>query len=226
MNVITVIIADDHPLVRKALRNELSEVGDFEVLAEASDGLEAVKLATKLKPDVVVMDIGLPELNGIEATRRIKTVRPKTIVLVLTVYDDTEHLLGILESGADGYLTKTVMVEDIIQAIHSVAAGQTVLSPHIFQKVLKCALRHSYKVVSIDSQTRLTTRELEILQLIGRGLGNKQIACELDLSIRTIKSHLIDIFSKLKVSSRTAAVITALRCGFIKAADLDLSGLK
>jgi DNA-binding NarL/FixJ family response regulator len=216
----TIILADDHPIVRKALRNDLEKEADFAVLAEAGDGEEAVKLVSELTPDIVIMDIGMPKINGIEATRQIKASQPDIIVLVLTVYDDVEHILGILESGADGYLTKNILVEDIIKSIRSVVAGETVLSPQVFQQVLKYALRHSTKPVRLDTGVKLTARELEILQLIARGISNKEIADELKISSRTVKSHMVDIFRKLDVSSRTEAVITSLRIGFININDI------
>jgi NarL family two-component system response regulator LiaR len=216
----SIILADDHPVVRKALRNDLEKEADFIVLAEASDGEEAVKLVSELNPDVVIMDIGMPKINGIQATRLIKDSYPDVIVLVLTVYDDVEHVLGILESGADGYLTKNILVEDIIKAVRSVVAGEMVLSPQVFQQVLKYALRHSTKPIRLDTGVKLTTRELEILQLIAKGTSNKGIANELGISSRTVKSHMVDIFRKLDVSSRTEAVITSLRIGFININDI------
>jgi DNA-binding NarL/FixJ family response regulator len=217
---ITIIVADDHPIVRKALKNEFQKEADVEVLAEASDGEEAVKLVTELKPDAIIMDIGMSKLNGIEATRRIKTLAPDTVVLVLTVYDDIEHVLEMLKSGADGYLTKTILVEDIIKSIRSVIAGEMVISPLVFKQVLKYALRYSTKPIIFDSNVKLTIRELEILKLLGRGMGNKNIAQELNLGTRTVKSHLVDIYSKLRVFSRTEAVIIALRAGLLTIDDL------
>jgi DNA-binding NarL/FixJ family response regulator len=217
----SIILADDHPIVRKALKNDLEKEADFIVLAEAGDGEEAVRLVSELTPDVVIMDIGMPKVNGIEATRQIKAAYPDTFVLVLTVYDDTEHILGILESGADGYLTKNILVEDIIKSIRSVVAGEAVLSPQVFQQVLKYALRHSTKSVRLDTGIKLTTRELEILRLIAKGISNKEIANEINISARTVKSHMVDIFRKLNVSSRTEAVITSLRIGLINVRDIS-----
>lgn len=217
----TIILADDHPVVRKALKNALEKEIDFIVMAEAGDGEEAVSLVSELIPDVVIMDIGMPKLNGIEATRQIKALYPDIIVLVLTIYDDIEHILGILESGADGYLTKNILVEDIIKSIHSVVAGETVLSPQVFQQVLKYALRHSTKPLRLDTGAKLTSRELEILQLIAEGISNKEIANKLNISTRTVKSHMVDIFRKLDVSSRTEAVITSLRIGLISIEDIS-----
>ena len=219
-DITTVILVDDHPVVRNSLKYELEKETDFKVIAEADDGEEAVKLVTKLNPDLVVMDIGLPKLNGIEATRQIKTVCFDTIVLVLTIFDDIEHILGILESGADGYLTKNVLVEDIIKSMRSAVAGEVVLSPQVFKQVLKYSLRHVTKSMKLDTGVKLTIRELEVIRLVARGMSNKQIAEDLNLGTRTVKSHLVDIFHKLDVFSRTEAVIIALRVGLLKIDDL------
>ena len=220
MKMIKVIIADDHPVVRRAIKNELVKEPDFEVLAEANDGEEAVQLVSELHPDVIIMDIGMPKLNGIEATKQIKAINPDTTVLVLTVHDEIEYVLEILESGADAYLTKNVLVENIIQSIHSVVTGEMVISPLIFKQVLKYALRQSIKPVPSILGVKLTMREQDILRLLVTGMSNKQIAQELNLGIRTIKSHLMDIYSKLNVASRTEAVIIALRSGLCKIDDL------
>lgn len=208
-------------MVRKALKNEFEKEPDFKVLAEASDGEEAVKLVAELTPDVVIMDIGMSKLNGIEATRQIKTMRPETIVLVLTVYDDIEHIIEILKSGADGYLTKKVLVEDIIKATRSAAAGETVISPQIFQEVLRYAFKYSPKSSMPDARTSMSLREIEVIKLVAKGMSNKEIAHELNLGPRTVKSHLLNVYTKLKVFSRTEAVIAALREGVIKLDDLS-----
>ena len=167
------------------------------------------------------MDIGMPELNGIEAIRKIKTANPDTIVLVLTVYEDIEHILGILESGADGYLTKNIMIEDIVQSVRLAVAGEAVLSHDVFQKVVKYAIRNNVKPLDSNLTIKLTTRELEILNLLSKGLSNKEIADTLKLKIRTVKSHLVVIFSKLNVVSRTEAVTFGLRSGLIKIGNMD-----
>lgn len=218
---IRILLADDHPVVRQSLRNELEKQSDLKIVAEAADGAQAVKLAAELAPDVVLMDIGMPVLNGLEATRQIKANSPQVTVLVLTVYDDTEHIMGILKAGADGYLTKNILVRDIVQAIRSVAAGETVFSQEVYRQFLKYALRYPTKPVNIDAGTKITAREMEILKLAGKGFSNKKIAQELNIGTRTVKSHLVDIFSKLKVYSRTEAVIISLRSGILTLADLE-----
>ncbi len=220
-NKITIMLADDHPLLRKALRDELENQPDFEVVAEVADGERAVKIATEIVPDVVIMDISMPKMNGIEATKRIKAKCPSIAVLVLTVHDETEHILSILQAGAAGYLMKTAFGEEVVQAVRGVVAGENVLSPEIFKRIIKSALRHITKPVSLDAGEKITTREQEILGLAARGLSNRDIARKLDLSEYTVKSYLVELFSKLKVSSRTEAVITALRAGFFTLGDLD-----
>jgi NarL family two-component system response regulator LiaR len=212
---ISIMLVDDHPLLRQALRAVLERQADFKIVAEADDGEEAVRLASELVPDVVIMDINMPKLDGLEATRQIKANCPSVNVLVLTVYDDSEHLLGILEAGAAGYLTKRVYGQEVINAIRAVVAGDAILSPQIFKQVLKHALKDKPKTVSLDLGEKLTTRELEILNFVAIGLSNKDIARKLNLGLPTVKGYLVGIFSKLNVGSRTEAVATGLRAGFI-----------
>ncbi len=218
---VTIMVADDHPLLRWALRNILNKEADLEIIAEVSDGEEAVKLATELVPDVVIMDITMPKLNGLEATRQIKAKCPSIAILVLTVHSDSEHILGILETGAAGYLIKTVFGEEVIHAVRGVASGEAVLSTPILQQVLKSALRLRAKPLNLGSGEKLTSRDLGILKLAARGMSNKDIALKLDLSPLTVKVYLANIFSKLRVGSRTEAVITGLRAGFLTLDDLE-----
>jgi DNA-binding NarL/FixJ family response regulator len=199
----------------------LVKQADFEIVAEASDGEAAVSLAQELAPNVVIMDIGMPKLNGLEATRRIKAKCPTVAVLVLTVHDDSEHILGILEAGADGYLTKSVFGEEVIQAIRSVVAGETVLSAQVLQKILKHVLRYPTKPLKLETGEKLTIRQLEILRLAAKGMSNRDMALALNLSLRTVKGYMVEIFAKLKVNSRTEAVITALRVGILTINDLE-----
>jgi NarL family two-component system response regulator LiaR len=218
---ITILMADDHPLFRKAVRDLLEKHDDFKVVAEANDGEEAVRLAVEVSPDVVIMDISMPRLNGLDATREIKVKRPESAVLVLTIHNDIEHILSILEAGAAGYLTKSSSGDEVIAAIRSVVAGETVIANPIFHQVLRHTLRYSSKPLVLEGKDKLTARELEVLKLAARGLSNRDIAQKLNLSLRTVKGYMVDIFSKLHVSSRTEAVITGLRAGLISPTDIE-----
>lgn len=217
----TILLADDHPLLRQSIRNVLENQPDFQVVGEAGDGKEAIRLADELQPDVVIMDIGMPEIDGLEATRRIKASYPQMVVLVLTVHSDDEYVVGILQAGAAGYLTKSVLGEEVVQAIHGVLAGETVMSPSIAQQLLKHAARYPTKPVPLNAGEKLSVKELEIIKLAARGMSNKEIAAELGLSLRTVKGHLAEVFSKLQVGSRTEAVITGLRIGFLSLDDIQ-----
>jgi len=220
-NRITIMLADDHPLLCQALRSVLEKETDFEVIAEVNDGEQAVKTAAELAPQVVIMDISMPKLNGLDATRQIKAKCPDIAILILTVYDDSEHILAILEAGAVGYLTKSVFGHEVVQAVRGVAAGEMVLSPSVSRQVIRHALHHIAKPVPLDAREKITGRELEILKMAARGLSNKEIASRLELSSLTIKSYLAEIFSKLNVGGRTEAVITALRAGILTMNDIE-----
>jgi NarL family two-component system response regulator LiaR len=216
-----IMLADDHPLLRQALRDVLEKQRDFEVIAEAGDGEEAVKLATELEPDVVIMDMSMPKLNGLEATKQIKASRPAIAVLVLTVHSDSEHILSVLRAGASGYLTKSVYGEEVIHAVRSLVCGETVLSQSVSQQIFKYAFQHTIKPKTLDLSNKLSARELEVLSLAARGISNKDIAIRLGLSLRTVKGHLADLFLKLNVASRTEAVIVGLRRGILTLKDLE-----
>jgi NarL family two-component system response regulator LiaR len=216
-----IMLADDHPLLRQALRDVLEKQLDFEIVAEASDGEEAVKLATELLPDVVIMDISMPKLNGLEATKRIKASRPAIAVLVLTVHSDSEHILSILQAGAGGYLTKSVYGNEVINAIRALVCGETVLSQAVSQQIFRYAFQHTTKPKRLDAGNKLSTREMEVLSLAAKGISNKDIALRLGLSLRTVKGYLVDLFLKLNVASRTEAVIVGLRKGILTINDLE-----
>jgi DNA-binding NarL/FixJ family response regulator len=219
---IRVMLVDDHSLMRDSLRAHLESKDDIEVVAEAGDGEEAVSLAAKLTPEVIIMDIAMPRLNGIEATRKIKARNPDVSVLVLTVHNDSEYILKILEAGADGYLTKDIHGEKLVQAIRFVTSGESVLSEDVMNKLLKHALRYPIRPANQPTGTKLSCREVEILGLAARGMGNKQIAQELDLNLRTVKGHFVNIFSKLNANSRTEAVIIGLKTGLLVPEDIGL----
>ncbi|MGD2064986.1 MAG: response regulator transcription factor [Dehalococcoidia bacterium] len=210
---LTVLIADDHPLVREALRQALDNEDDMEIVAEAAEGEEAVKLASELKPDVAVMDIIMPKLNGIEATRKIKEIAPDIAILILTAYDDDEYVLGLLDAGAAGYLLKSARGRDLVGAIRAIRSGESVLHPKIIAKLLKRATitpAGEHKASAL-----LSERESEILNLVTSGMSNKEIAEKLFLSQRTIKAHLTNIFNKLNVASRSEAIVKGLQWGLV-----------
>ena len=219
---IRIILADDHPMVRQALRMWLEKQPDFEIVAEVSNGEEAAKLAIDLVPDVIVMDINMPVLNGLEATRRIAEKCPDVNVLVLTVYDDNEHILNILRAGAAGYLTKSVSNAELIQSIRSLAAGDTVLSRSVSKNLINYIFSN-IKSATISRTTidKLTSKELEILKLMAKGISDKEIAIKLGLSIRSVKSYNHNLFLKLDVNARTEAIAISLRAGILNLKDLE-----
>ena len=207
------MIADDHPLVREALHRALEGEEDIEVVAEVGDGEEAVKFASELKLNVAVMDIVMPKLNGIEATRKIKEIAPDTAILILTAYDDDEYVLGLLDAGAAGYLLKSARGRDLVGAIRAIRSGESVLHPKIIAKLLKRATiapAGEHKASEL-----LSEREAEVLKLVTSGMSNKEIAEKLYLSQRTIKAHLTNIFNKLNVASRSEAIVKGLQWGLV-----------
>lgn len=219
-NKIKILIADDHPIVRQALRNILEREEDIEVIAEASDGKEAITLAEELNPDVTILDIKMPLVDGLEATRQIKTKCPKVAILILTFYDDNQHILAILEAGASGYLTKNVWGEEVVTAVRGVATGETILSSSILHRVIEYALRHKITPLKAISENTLSSREVDVLKLTGKGKSNKEIAAMLNVSISTVKGYFMDIFEKLHVLTRTEAVIAALKNDIISLEDI------
>ena len=220
MAKIKILIADDHAVVREGTRRILEQDQRLEVVAEAGDGEEAVRLATNLKPDVAIIDIAMPNIDGIEATRQIKALCPDTTVLILTAYDDDQFIFSLLEAGAAGYLLKSVRGRELIDAVRSVHAGESVLHPAIARKVLNRFVPSSGKPTKEESVDVLSQREMEVLKLAARGLSNQDIAEELCLSMRTIQGHLGHIFNKLQVGSRTEAVIRALKEGWVTLDDV------
>ncbi len=218
---ISILIADDHPLMRKALRVTLENEPDIVISGEAADGQEAVELAGRLCPDLIIMDVTMPKLNGIEATRKVKKENPNIAVLALTVHDDTEHIMGMLDAGAAGYVTKSIFDEELVKSVRAVVSGETVIGPPVLKEVLQHALKYMGKPDPVKTKNKLSTRDLEILKLAAKGLNNKNIASELNLSPLTVKVYMVEIFSKLNVASRTEAVITALKTGLLTIDDIS-----
>lgn len=217
---IRVVIAEDHTLVREGTRQILERHQDIEVVGEAADGEQAVSLAERLRPDVAIMDIGMPLMNGIEATRRIKASCPEVGVLILTVHEDEQYLLALLEAGAAGYLLKDVRGSQLVEAVRGVRAGEPILHPALARKVLAHFFPGRDAKAAEALQEQLTAREREVLTLAAKGKGNKDIARELALSVRTVQVHLSHIFKKLGVASRTEAVISGLRRGLVQLDEL------
>jgi len=216
---IRLVLADDHAVVRSGTRELLEQEPDLKIVGEASNGEEAVRLAQELHPDVLVMDVRMPKMSGVEATRRIKSERPDIRVLVLTAHDDDEYVFALLQAGANGYLLKTAEIDELVRAIRTVASGQSALAPEVTGKVVaQFASGKSMPEAMANTQedyNGLTERELGILELVSKGLSNKQIGSELYISDRTVQAHLSNIFSKLGVNSRTEAVMYAVRKGWI-----------
>lgn len=216
-----IIIADDHAVLREGMRNLLERENDFEIIGEASDGEEAVRLVSELKPDVVLMDIVMPKLTGIEATRQIKQTSPTTNILVLTAYSDIRYILGLLEAGACGYLLKNARSSEIAGAIRAVQSGESVLDPVVTHKLLQRVVGSANEPGKLRTARQLTPRETEILNLAARGMNNKDIAKALFLSLRTVKAHLSNIFNKMEVGSRTGAIIKGLKEGYVTLEELS-----
>jgi len=221
MSVIKVVVAEDHLITREGICRRLQDESNLTVIGEAGDGEEAVQMVAERQPDVVVMDIAMPKLNGIEATRQIKLIRPTTAVLILSAYDDDEYVFGLLEAGAAGYLLKTASGDDLTRAIRAVYKGEPVLDSIIARKVI-AYFRFRGKVAQVrKASEHLTNREIDIIKLAAKGMSNRGIANELHLSARTVEGNLRTIFNKLGVGSRTEAVVYGLRKGWFTLEDLS-----
>ena len=206
--MIRVLLVDDHPVVRSGLSGLLGGEPDIEVVGEASDGSEGVERAKELEPDVVLMDLRMPVMDGVEATRLI-TAAGGPRVLVLTTYDTDTDILRAVEAGATGYLLKDTPRDALVGAVRAASRGETVLAPPLAAKLMR----------QVRSNDQLTAREVEVLALVSRGMSNGDIAQELFIGEATVKTHLLHAFDKLGVSDRTAAVTTAMRLGVLR--DLD-----
>lgn len=219
---IRILIADDHLMVRIGLRMMLRMGEHIELLGEASDGSEAVRLAGELRPDVVLMDLRMPEMDGLEALAQIRQNWPEIAVLILTTYNEDELMLKGLQAGAAGYLLKDTTLETLLHAIEAAARGEILMQPEVMERLLQQAARavRTPSVPAIDrvrkrGRADLTERELEVLTAVARGERNKEIAAHLGVSERTIWSYLTNIYTKLDVDSRTSAVTVAIERGLL-----------
>ena len=211
---IRVVLADDHAVVRKGIREFLEASGNTRVVAEAADGEEAVALVAQHAPDVAVLDVQMPGMTGIEATRRIKAEFPAVRVLILTAYDDDPYIFALLQAGASGYVLKTADSDELVNAVRAVFRGESALDPAVAQKVVQ-QLTSGRPLGAQATVEPLTEREIEVLDLAARGLTNKAIGQALGISDRTVQGHLANIYGKLGAGSRTEAVTEALKQGWI-----------
>jgi len=217
MSKISVLIADDHALVREGIAALLRLYDDIEIVGEASDGIEAIKRVSEVMPDVVLMDIGMPKLGGLEATVEIKKTCPDVKIIVLTQYNDREYVSRFLKAGISGYLLKKAVGSELINAIRAVNRGEFYLFSSIASEVVDGYLGRNVKTAAEDSPyDKLTNREKQVLKLLAEGLSHKEIASDLNISIKTVITHRTNISQKLNIRSRTALVKYAISKGIIK----------
>jgi DNA-binding NarL/FixJ family response regulator len=207
---IRLVIADDHALVREGTAELLERSGGMRVVGQAADGIEALRLVQTLRPDVLLLDVAMPGLDGLEVTRRSRATSPSTVVVALSAHDEQAYVLAMLEAGATGYLSKASRGDEVVQAVRAAAAGETVFSASVGSGITRRALGDTGRT------STLTPRELDVLRAAARGLGNKQIGTELGMSARTVQTHLTNVFGKLGVGSRTEAVLVAVREGWVR----------
>jgi len=220
MDSIRILLAEDHVVVRQGTRQLLEREQDLKVIGEAGDGEEAIQLAARLKPDVVIMDVAMPKLSGIEATKQIKALLPSAAVLVLTSYDYDEYIFSLLEVGAAGYLLKSVTGDELIGAIRAINAGEPILHPVVVRKLMtRLSPRDASPAVARPLEV-LSEREMEVLRLAAKGKRNKDIAEVLLISVRTVQAHMRSIFNKLGVGSRSEAVLYGVKRGWFVLEDL------
>ena len=217
---ITVVIADDQTLFREGIKDLLENEKNIQVIAEAADGREALRLVKKLRPNVILLDIKLPHMDGIEATRQIHKECPTTNVLILSGYEDEAHVMEAIQAGANGYLSKMLPAAELVNALKTFA-NQGVMIPQPVMSKLIDGLRNMGTANAEASLVALTKTEIKVLALLGRGQSNKEIAASLTCSVKTIKNHLNSMFQKLSVSNRTEAVVKGIDLGLISAEKSD-----
>jgi len=215
MNPIRVLLADDHKLIRAGLRLVVDQQPDLSVVGEADDGRQAVELAKSLKPNVVVMDIGMPNLNGIEAARQIRVIRPDAAVVMLSMHSDEGYVLRALGAGARAYLLKDSATIDLVQAIHAVVEGKSFFSPAVSKVLLQDYMRKLQRSGAEDSYDLLSPREREVLQLVAEGKSNKEVSSLLNLSVYTVETHRAKIMQKLNLKGVPELILYAVRKGII-----------
>ncbi len=220
MDRISILLVEDHVVVRQGTRQLLEREQDLEVIGEAGNGEEAVRLASQLKPDVVIMDVAMPKLSGIEATKQIKKLLPLTIVLVLTGYDYDEYIFSLLEAGAAGYLLKDVSGDELISAVRAVYAGEPMFHPRVLRKIMNRFSPPVAEPAPARPIEVLSEREMEVLKSAAKGMSNKDIGKALFISERTVQAHMRSIFNKLGVGSRSEAVLYSLKRGWFTLEDL------
>ena len=220
MSKIRILLADDHVILRQGTRQLLENESDMEVVGEASNGAEAVELVEQFKPDIVIIDVAMPVMNGIEATKKIKEILPGIKILVLTGYDYDEYIFNLLEMGAAGYLLKDVSGDELVGAIRAVYLGEPVLHPTVMRKLMdRCKT-----ITPQQPETRtnvLSEREMEVLKLAVSGKSNKDIAESLNISLRTVQAHMRSIFNKLGVGSRSEAIVSGLKRGWFNLEEIS-----
>jgi DNA-binding NarL/FixJ family response regulator len=207
---VRVVLADDHPMFRDGLRVALSALPDIDVVAEAASGMAAVAAAEQHQPDVVIMDLNMPDLNGIEATRRIVAQSPHIAVLVLTMFDEDESVFQAMRAGARGYLLKGADQDDIARAVHAVARGDAIFGPALARRLIGYFTSGRQSAIPFGE---LTDREREVLELVARGRNNGEIARELFISAKTVRNHVSNVFAKLQVTDRAQAIVRAREAG-------------
>jgi Response regulator containing a CheY-like receiver domain and an HTH DNA-binding domain len=214
---IRLVIADDHVLLRQGIKNVLELEPDFQVIGEAGDGEEAIRQVVALSPDIMLLDVNMPKLNGLEVTRKLRDLGAKSQVLILTIHDDENYVIEVVKAGAAGYLLKDIEPAMLIQAIRTVHAGESFIYPTLARKLFGQIARQEEErkeqaeIMQRRKEERLTEREVEVLQLISQGMSNMEIALKLYLSEKTVKNHLTNIFRKISVTDRTQAVLYAIK---------------